>query len=88
MNEKDLDIIRDWLIDNIFRNESIMFDDNIRTDDLDLIEVIASLYEMLHREVTGKSYEYMFHWANKVGSWCEDQLFINMLKEEKDNDNK
>ena len=87
MTEKELITIREWLIENIFRNSDIMFDDNIRRDDIDLVEIIASLYEMLHREVTHEPYEYMFHWANKVGSWCEDQLFINLLKETKDNDN-
>lgn len=90
INENELNIIKWWLIDNIFRNSTIMFDDNIRRDtidNIDLIEVIASLYEMLHREVMNKPYEYMFHWANKVGSWCEDQLFINLLKERNENDN-
>ena len=87
MTENELNTIKWWLIENIFRNDSIMFDDNIRRDDIDLVEVIASLYEMLHREVMKEPYEYMFHWANKVGSWCEDQLFINLLKETKDNDN-
>lgn len=86
MTENELNTIKWWLIENIFRNDSIMFDDNIRRDDIDLVNVIASLYEMLHREVTHEHYEYMFHWANKVGSWCEDQLFINLLKETKDND--
>ena len=86
MTENELNTIKWWLIENIFRNGSIMFDDNIRRDDIDLVNVIASLYEMLHREVTHEPYEYMFHWANKVGSWCEDQFFINLLKETKEND--
>lgn len=86
MTENELNTIKWWLIENIFRNSDIMFDDNIRRDDIDLVEIIASLYEMLHREVTHEPYEYMFHWANKVGSWCEDQFFINLLKETKEND--
>lgn len=90
INENELNIIKWWLIEHIFRNGTIMFDDNIRRDtidNIDLIEVIASLYEMLHREVMNEPYEYMFHWANKVGSWCDDQLFINLLKERNENDN-
>lgn len=88
MKEEELTIIRCWLIEHIFRNGTIMYNDNIRgddnrIDDIDLIEVIASLYEVLHREVTHEPYEYMFHWANKVGSWCDDQLFINLIKENK-----
>ena len=76
MTENELNTIKWWLIENIFRNSDIMFDDNIRRDDIDLVEIIASLYEMLHREVTHEPYEYMFHWANKVGSWCEDQFLL------------
>lgn len=83
LSENDLITIRSWLIDNIFRNATIMFDDNIRRDDIDMVEVVASLYEILHRVVMQEPYEYMFHWANKVGSWCEDQLFIDLIKETK-----
>ena len=55
-----------------------MFSEKIRgttDDDIDLIEIIASLYEELHREVMGEPYNYMFHWANKCGSWVESDLF-------------
>ena len=43
--------------------------------DIDLIDIIASLHNMLYKEVTGEYYNYMFHWANKVGSWVYDDLF-------------
>lgn len=57
-----------------------MFDPSIRGDDdsyqnIDLIEVIASLHNMLYKAVTGQYYDYMFHWANKVGSWVYDDMF-------------
>ena len=68
-----------WIKDNIMRNNKIMFDATIRGDDgyqdIDLIEVIASLHNMLYKEVTGEYYDYMFHWANKVGSWVYDDMF-------------
>lgn len=48
---------------------------NEADNDIDLIEIIASLYEELHREVMGEPYDYMFHWANKSGSWVESDLF-------------
>ena len=81
-------IIRNWLIDNIFRDDVVMFDDNtVITNDhdinVDLIEVISSLYEELHRLVYGEPYDYMFHWANKVGSWCGSDWFDKIIEGEK-----
>ena len=75
-----LQIIRRYIIDNIMRNEDIMHNDDARNY-VDLPSVIASLYELLHREITGDSYNYMFHWANKVGSHVEDDLFGGDINE-------
>lgn len=80
MTREELDNITHWIKNNIMRDSNIMFDDNIRGDcyefqDIDMIEVIASLHNMLYKEVTGEYYDYMFHWANKVGSWVYDDLF-------------
>ena len=76
LNKDELSDLRRWLIDNIFQNPDIMFSDemtnNINIDkDVNIIEVVAWLYELLHREVTNEEYEYMFHWANKIGAWVE-----------------
>lgn len=80
MTSKQLDEVRNWIVDNIMRNEDIMFSDEIRNDKIDLIEVIASLYELLHREVMSKSYNYMYHWANKIGAYLEnDKIFTEMI---------
>ena len=73
MTAQDLDKIRAYLVDNVFQNEDIMFSDD--RDITDLPEIIASLYEMLHRVVTGEPYNYFFHYANKIGSWVEEGLF-------------
>ena len=79
MTRGELDSITAWIINNVMRNSKIMFEDAVRGDekyyDIDLIEVIASLHNMLYKEVTGEYYDYMFHWANKVGSWVYDDLF-------------
>lgn len=76
---EQLDYITVWIKDNVMRNSKIMFEDAVRGDDkyydVDLIEVIASLHNMLYKEVTGEYYDYMFHWANKVGSWVYDDMF-------------
>ena len=78
--EEHLDKIRGYIVENIISNPNYLFSDAVRgesDEDPDLLEVIASLYEVLHREVTGKPYDYMFHWANKEGSWVENDLFTN-----------
>lgn len=84
-NEERLDKIREWLIENIFRDGNVMFSDAREAGQIDLIEVIASLYNEYHNAVMGKPYDYMFHWANKCGSWVEEDLFDRVLKgEDKD----
>lgn len=74
--------ITSWLIVNVFRNSTIMYNDNIRgndiNNDVDLIDVIASLHNLLYEAVHGEPYDYMFHWANKVGSDCSDNIFDDM----------
>lgn len=78
MKMKKLEKIRNFIIDGVMREPAYMFSEKIRgttDDDIDLIEIIASLYEELHREVMGEPYDYMFHWANKCGSWVESDLF-------------
>ena len=87
MSKEELLKVRLFLIEKIMRNPSIMFSDNRMIDDIDLIEVIASLYELLHREVEHEPYSYMFHWANKVGSWVDDDMFLKPeFKEDNEND--
>lgn len=78
MTMKKLEHIRNYIIDNVIRNPKYMYSEIIRgetDDDIDLIEIIASLYEELHYEVMREHYDYMFHWANKVGSWVNSNLF-------------
>ncbi len=79
MNNYELAELTNFIIRKIMRNPDLMFDDTVRgnpdSDDIDLLEVIASLHNMLYKEVTGKYYDYMFHWANKVGSWVYDDMF-------------
>ena len=89
MTKEDLDKVRAWLVENIFRNPDIMLSDSryIETygdpgekTEIDMCEVIASLYEILHLNVANEPYSYMFHWANKCGSWVEDSIFTDLLK--------
>lgn len=83
ISKEKLDDITDFLKWNVFRNSDIMFLEGQGitlnkplTDKFDgepikevyLVDVIASLHNLLYEAVTGERYDYMFHWANKVGS--------------------
>lgn len=83
IDEKKLDYIRQFLVEEVFRNPNVMFSDQVRGreyDTPDLPTIIACLYEYLHILIKGEPYAYMFHWANKIGSWVEEgdfDLLIN-----------
>lgn len=88
MTADNLNKIRSWLVENIFRDPDIMLSDSRFIEvygdpgektEIDMAEVIASLYEVLHQEVTGEPYKYFFHHANKCGSWVEDNMFTDMI---------
>lgn len=93
-DEEKLNKIREWLIETIFRNPYFMHSDNRwieiygdqgERETIDAVDVIASLYEASHISVTKEPYSYMFHCANKVGSWVEDDLFDDIIYGDKDN---
>ena len=74
LTPKHLQEIREYIVNNVMREPEIMFSDD-RLYRADLPEIIASLYELLHREVTGEPYQYFHHFANEIGSDVEDDLF-------------
>lgn len=77
MTKEQLDEITEYLKWNVWRNENVMFDNAcIEEDDVsNLVDIISSLHNLLYEEVTGKRYNYAFHWANKVGSDVVDNIF-------------
>ena len=89
MTKDELNTITSLLIENVFRNPHIMFsEDEIMIGDevVGLPDIIASLHNLLYEQITGERYDYMFHWANKVGSVCIDDIFDEFLKGEENND--
>lgn len=77
MKKEKLDKITEYLVSNVWRNSNVMFDNScIEDGDVsNLIDIISSLHNLLYEEVTGKRYDYAFHWANKVGSAVVDNIF-------------
>ena len=60
MEKGQLKMIRDFIVNYIMRDDQVMYSDEARDvgpHHIDLIYVIASLYEELHKEVTGEPYE-------------------------------
>lgn len=89
MTKEYLAKIREVLIEKVFQNPEIMFNDIIRGEDedenyIDLVEIITDLYELLHIEVEKQPYDYMFHWANKIGSWVDTGNFLKLIKDDKE----
>ena len=84
ITREQLDDITSWLKWNIFRNGDIMWAEDPDTDKgnqyYDLIDIIASLHNLLYQAITGERYDYMFHWANKIGSDCSDDFFDELLQ--------
>ena len=89
MTQLQLQKLTQLLAEKIFRNGEFMYSDLnndvvITFDDgtqANAADIIASLHNLLYEEVTGNRYNYMFHWANKCGSVCEDNVFDDLLKE-------
>ena len=65
INEEQLEKITLFLINNVAENTKIQCD----TDDIigDLSAYTLSLHNLLYEAVTGKPYDYMLHWTNKIG---------------------
>lgn len=89
MTEKQLNELTYWLRENVFKNPDIMYNDwlwyqEIDKDNVDtnLIDIIATLHNIIYKLVTGESYDYMFHWCNKIGSDCDDHVFDKLLESE------
>lgn len=84
MNKDQLNQITEYLKENVWRNADVMFDTACIGDGdvSNLVDIITSLHNLLHEEVTGERYDYAFHWANKVGSDVDDDIFDKLIKEE------
>lgn len=85
MTEKQLNAITEYLKENVWRNGDIMYADAVETKDgKHVSDVISSLHNLLYEVVTGERYNYAFHWANKIGMWTEDNIFDEILDDNKE----
>lgn len=89
MTEKQLNNLTYWLRENVFKNTDIMYNDWLWEQELDkdnvdtdLIDIIATLHNIIYELVIGEPYNYMFHWCNKIGADCNDHIFDKLLESE------
>ena len=76
MDKKALDALTSDLIDNVIQNPDFVFDLGAEHN-IELLEIIASLHNILYKEVTGEYYDYMWHWYNKIaGGSLDDNYYI------------
>ena len=75
----DVQEVTEYLIENVFRNDKYyMLHDEETLHDMiwDLMIIIASLHNEYYKLATGKYYDYMFHWVNKMNAGSiDDDLF-------------
>ena len=73
ITEDQLMKITNIMKEKVWRNYNIMFEGS---DEIgDLVDIATSLHNLLYEAITGKKYNYAFHWANKIGECCEDNFF-------------
>lgn len=87
LDKEKLYKITDEIANNIFRDYWEWFYDvdkkQHEEDVYYLLDVIASLHNLLYEQVTGERYDYMWHWANKAGGDVKDDIFDEQEDKEK-----
>lgn len=82
LNDDKMRVIRNFIV-SIMRDPDYMYNTYLRgyesDDDVDVIELVAYLYEIIHQLYYKKPYRYMFHWANKAGSWVDENNIDNII---------
>ena len=84
MTKEELNRITEFMKENVWRNPNVMCmtdEDTTIQACADLIDIATSLHNLLYEVVTGKRYNYAFHWANKIGSVLEDNVLDGVIKE-------
>lgn len=75
--------LKNLIIDRVMMNPDVLFNTNNMSDDEipDIIDIIVGMYEYIHQLSTGGQYDYMWHYANKIGGWCNTNYLYRWLTE-------
>lgn len=71
MTKEELDKITNYIAQGIMRNRWKFYNEDGVNH---LMDIVATLHNKLYEEVTGKRYDYMYHWANKCGACVDDDI--------------
>lgn len=83
MTQEELNRITEFMKEKVWRNPDVMGmtdEDTTIQACADLTDIATSLHNLLYEVVTGKRYDYAFHWANKIGSSLEDNVLDEVIK--------
>ena len=62
---------------NLLRDSTFFYNDAIYN--YNIPEMLTTMFEYIHLMYYKKSYDYMFHWANKCGGWVDTDWYDNYL---------
>lgn len=62
---------------NLLRDPTFFYNDAIY--EYNIPEMLTTMFEYIHLMYYKKSYDYMFHWANKCGGWVDTDWYDNYL---------
>lgn len=74
----DINKVNGWLKDVVYRDPDVIYDEDKHYF---LLDVVASLQNLLNYAVTGEPYNYAFHWTNKIGYNGIDDSLLDKFKE-------
>lgn len=80
----DINLVNNWLKDEVYRNSEVLYNEYYHYF---LLDVVASLQNLLNYAITGKPYNYAFHWTNKIGyNGIDDSLLDECIKEDENDE--
>ena len=84
LTKEELKKLRILIINEVIMNPNIMFSDINKSDVNipDIIDIIVGMYEYIHQLSAGEQYDYMWHYANKIGGWCNTDYLYQWLRRE------
>ena len=84
MNQKQMTALTKFIANDVIRNDEYIFAAVKCEKIYELFDIIASLHNLLCEATTGNRYNYMEHWSNKEGYYVLDDIFDDLLAENKE----
>lgn len=92
LTKEQIDKLKNLIIDNVILNPDVMHSDIILAGQCDpipdVVDIIVGMFEYIYQISTGSEYDYLWHYANKICSWCSTDYLYQWLMREDDDDEK